>query len=205
VTEADAIADLKALWGKGAELWCAPADADYRRHLRAAELSLARQEPLQRLHPLTLVAGQAQYAAPADALAVLRLEWLDEARATRQPGNPDWPGRLPRAVLVVSAASRVVQVMPAPTAGQMAAFGGTCNVLLACAYHVDATDAAATTVPEVLRPLLLRHAVMAGMGELAARNVAVPIQLHRGMGSVPANSTPQAAFDALRRELLGAA
>lgn len=200
MSRADLAASLKLLWGDAATHWTLPADADYVRHLDAALQGFGIAWPHRVGASATVTAGVADYPLPADFIGLLSLEWGRDQRARAQPWSTDWPGRAPTAQTLHTPAGWVLRLAPAPTAADVALLGAACRYVYR-AQHVIGTLGADTTVPPTLRDALLMYGLAAGLQELAARNVLKPIQLHRGMGSVPANSTPQAALDAVRRSL----
>ena len=201
MSRADLAASLKLLWGDAASYWSLPADADYVRHLDDALPGFGNAWPHRVGASVTLTAGVADYPVPADFVSLMSLEWGRAERARARAWNPDWPGRVPTAqVLYTAADGWVLRLMPPPSAADIALLGASCPYVYR-AQHVIGELAADTTVPPTLRQSLLMYGLAAGLQELAARNVIKPIQLHRGMGSVPANSTPQAALDAVRRSL----
>lgn len=201
MARADLAASLKLLWGDSASYWSLAADADYVRHLDDALPGFGNAWPHRVGASATVTAGVADYPLPADFVGLLSLEWGRDQRARARQWNTDWPGRAPTAqVLYTAADGWVLRLTPVPTAADVALLGTACPYVYR-AQHVIGDLAAETTVPATLRQSLLMYGLAAGLQELAARNVLKPIQLHRGMGSVPANSTPQAALDAVRRSL----
>lgn len=201
MARADLAASLKLLWGDAAAYWATAGDGDYLRHLDACLTAFGQRWPRRMAATVTLTAGVEDYPLPADFLALLSLEWGRSQRARARQWNADWPGRPPTAqVLNTVADGQVLRLTPPPSAADIDLLGSACAYTYRAQYVLDAV-AANTTVPATLREPLLMYGLAQGLQELAARNVLKPIQLHRGMGSVPANSTPQAALDAVRRSL----
>lgn len=201
MARADLAVSLKLLWGDAAAYWAAAGDGDYLRHLDACLTAFGNRWPRRMGASMALVAEQSDYALPADFLGLLSLEWGRAQRARARQWHDDWPGRPPTAqALDTVAGGQVLRLTPAPSAADIALLGSACPYTYRAQYVLDAVSAS-TTVPANLREPLLMYGLAQGLQELAARNVLKPIQLHRGMGSVPANSTPQAALDAVRRSL----
>lgn len=200
MSRADLAAGLKLLWGDAAAYWTLPADADYVRHLAAALHGFGSAFPRRVAATLTLLAGTGDYALPADFVGLFALERGRQERNRWRPWDAQWPGRLPTAQVVTVAGVQTLRVSPTPAVGDITSLGSAFPYVYQ-AQHTIGELAADTTVPESQRESLLLHGMAAGLQELAVRNVLKPIQLHRGMGSVPANSTPQAALDAVRRSL----
>ena len=59
--------------------------------------------------------------------------------------------------------------------------------LVACSFYEEDDE------------LFIIRALAALMAELMSSNVTNPVQLHKGMASIPANSTPAAAYELLMK------
>lgn len=191
---ADLIADHKLQLGEAVRKRLGEADAVYQRQLLAATLALNEKRPRRASASLSLVAEQARYTAPSDALAVLRLDWGADRRF-RQPWQQGYIGVLP----VCTLDGDQILLSPAPSADQIACLGASAGLRYLAAHSLDA-DAENTTVPATDRAVLLLAALIEAMRELASANVAEPITLHRGIGNTPSNATPAAWYQALRDE-----
>lgn len=190
------IADLKGMLGDAGGKFTAPADSDFARHLDIAAFDMGRFRPRTMVGSVTLVADQANYAAPADLVRIKCSLWGLKERSDRRPWEPSWPGRLPALSLAESGGTREIWLDPAPTAAQISNLGSTYRFYY-FAGHAVADVAANTTVRESDRSLLLIRAVVQALQELANRGVAKPVQLGDGFGSMPKNGTPGALAEVL--------
>jgi len=187
MSQADLVADLKASLLDAANSFTSTNDADFIRHLTIAALDLARFRPRTLLGSLSLVADQFAYSAPADIVATKYPIWGVNERNRNRQWDAGYPGKLPRLSLVGSE----VHLTPAPSSAQISMLGSDYKFYYYAA-HVIAADATQTTVRAGDRHLLLMRAAAEAMTELAHKGVINPVQLHRGLGSMPANSSPSA-------------
>lgn len=193
---ASLIVDLKAAMGDAVDKFTGADDADFQRLLDVAAANLARYRRRTLLGTITLEAERPDYPAPADLLQIKLPLWGRRERSRRKMWDLDWPGALPRLQLVDTADGREVHLVPAPTAMQISSLGSTYQYYYYATHRIS-DDAAQTTVQPVDRDLLLLRAAAEAMRELAVRGVVNPIQLHRGLGSMPASGTPQALYGQL--------
>ena len=191
MSRADLRAELKDSLHDAASVLADPADFD--RCLAVAAEDLGRLMPRTLASTLTLVAGQAEYAAPADFLRFKMALW--GASTPVQPWDKCYPGRLPD----VSDAAGLLVLSPAPTAMQIALLGASYRFFYFAGYAV-ADAAAQTTVPEHSRSLLLLRAQAEACRELALRNVSKPVTMRDAVGSQPRNGTPSALYQMLLAE-----
>lgn len=197
MTRDSLVTDLKAILMDAAGKFTAAADADFIRHLDMAALDMGRVRPLTRVGSVTLVAGQSDYAAPADLVQVKLPLWGLYERNSRKPWERHWPGPLPKLSVVDDAGTRTLWLSPAPTAAQIADLGATYRFYYFAA-HIVAVAAADTTVQPGDRHLLLMRAAAHALQELAHSGVSKPVQLgNAGVGSMPKNGTPGALAEAL--------
>lgn len=188
------IAAHKAALGPDAvKLW--EDDSEFIRHIQKGGRRLIEKRPRILRAKLTLVAGQAVYAAPADLVLFQRQEWGMSSILQFKPWDPSWPGPFPEISEVVTDEGPELVFTPAPTAGQIAALGADYWFHYRAAHQIDTE---AVTVPVADEPLLLLAALIEAVQELTARNLVNPIQLHRGLGSLPNQGTPLAYLEALR-------
>lgn len=200
MSKADLIADLKAGLMDAAGLFTAAADADFVRHLAVAARDLARFRPRTMLGTITVSADVMTYPAPVDMVGAKYPLWGVNERGRCRQWDRRYPGPLPRLALV----GDEVHLTPAPSAEQIAALGSAYKFYY-YATHQIADDAAQTTVRAADRHLLLMRASAEAMTELANRSVVNPVQLHRGLGSMPSNSSPAAWARELMRQYQEAA
>lgn len=191
--------DLRAMLGDAADKFQAPADGDFARHLQVAAHDLGRVRPRTLLGSITLTADQPNYAAPADLVRPKQGLWGLQERHRYRPWDAQWPGRLPRMIVVENAGTRELWLDPAPSAVQIAALGATYQFYYYAAHQV-AEDEAQTTVRPADRELLLIRACAQAALELANRGVVKPVQFAKAMGNVPNNSTPVALHKALMEQ-----
>jgi len=199
MSQADLVADLKAVLNDAAGKFTAAADADFIRHMDIAALDVARVRPRRIMGSLTLVADQPNYAAPADLLRPMNPYWGDNEKAARKPWDSNWPGSLPSLRLVENSGARELWLDPAPTASQITDLGSTYRYSYHAAHAVGAL-AADTTVQPGDRALLLIRAAAQALQELANKDVSKPVQLgNAGVGSMPKNGTPGALAEQLMK------
>jgi hypothetical protein len=196
MTRSALIEALKAALGEAAERFTAPGDADFSRHLDRAAEDLVRVRPRVRTAELALEADTDLYAAPVDLISFLYPLWGRAAQRQTPVYDQSHPGRLPWPSLVDGAEGAMLLLSPAPTQRQIDLLGSAYRYAYS-ARHVIAESAAETSVRQADQGLVLLRAMAEAMRELAVRNVVKPIQLHRGIGSVPASGTPQALHEAL--------
>lgn len=149
---------------------------------------------------VTLTANEPAYDLPADFVAFKYSTWGDKNRSDNPMWSPARVGRLPEARVVEVGGTRKLYLNPAPTAAQITVLGGTYPFFYWAAHSVGA-DAAATTVPDADRDLLLLLGMAQAMDELAARGTTKPATL--GGGQVPGvpvlNGNPAALAVQLRK------
>lgn len=171
-------------------------DPDFERHLKLAALDLGRKRERTLVGSVTLVADQAEYAAPADLLRPKMGLW---GRAQRNTGR-HWEGgflrRLPMLRKVELGGAVMLSLDPAPSADEIAMLGSDYRFYY-YAGHVISETAAKTSVHEADRGLLLLRAQAEALKELAARHATKPVQLRDGMGQGSSNGTPAALFKQL--------
>lgn len=190
------VKDLKAALGSAAGRFDASNDADFVRHLDRAALALARKRPRTMLGSVTLEADESLYEPPADLAAVKAPIWGMAKRRELKPWQTGYPGRLPWPRLVETEEGVRLCIEPAPTAEQITLFGAEYQLYYYAAHRIG-ESAAETTVLEADRDLLILRGMVEAMRELAASGTVEPVQIHRGIGSVPRNGTPQAVHEAL--------
>lgn len=182
----------------------APTDVSFIRQLRIAARAISIcKRPRTLLASLALVADQSTYPAPADLIAVKVSDW-GTARQHREPWNlPRDP--LPSIRRLESAATAVLQLTPAPSADQIAAYGAAYTLYYLASHQIP--DAGDTTITERDVDLLLLRAKVEAMRELAIRNHNKPVSLREGGGlggsaggSQSRNATAPALYDAFLRE-----
>jgi len=188
--------DLKASLQDAASVFTAAGDADFLRHLDKAAEDLVRFRPRIEKDSITLVADQADYAAPAALIRIRKILWGRDEQHTRMPWESNYPA-IPEVSIYRDDTGKQLRLTPAPTAAQITDLGGTfaflCNKL-----HVISEDAAgqagATTVAEDDRGLLLLRAQAEAMKEMAARNIVKPVALRDNIGGVTKNGVPAALY-----------
>lgn len=188
-------ADLAASLGDAGATFSQP---DLDRHLTVAAHELGRKRRRTLSATLQLVAGQSEYAAPADLVMPTMSSWGVSERAASRPWRNTWPGRLPRLTALGDPGAMKLLLTPAPTAQQIQLLGASYPFYYLAAHHLDA-DATKTTVREVDRGLLLLRAQAEAMKELAMRNLKKPVSMREGLNASPRNGTPAALYDQLLR------
>lgn len=204
MSQADLVADLKASLNDAQSAFTAAADADFVRHIATAALAFGSIRPRTLVASLSLVADQAEYAAPTAFLAFKSSLWGIAPRARAQPWETAWPGRLPDVRYVEqSDGTKKLYLDPPPTSAQISALGADFRYYYFAAHVVDAS-AANTTILAGERGLLLLRAQAESCRELAIRGSKKPVQLRDGLTGMSRNSTPAALYQALLQEFRGA-
>jgi len=200
MSQADLVADLKALLMDAANKFTAANDADLKRHLDLAALAMGQVRARTLVGSLSLVADQPNYPAPADLLRPKFPLWGVAEKRNRKPWEGNWPGRLPRLSVAENSGARELWLSPSPTAGQIADLGATYKFYYFAGHIID-TNAATTTIQLGDRHLLLIRAAAESMQELAHNGVSKPVQLgNAGVGGMPKNGTPGALAEALLKQ-----
>lgn len=198
ITLTELVTEHKAQLGPDAtEVFNAPDDGDYKRHIELATLRIDEKRPYVVDASVTVQAEQASYPAPADLLRLWGPTWGLSQRQHLAPWDPRHPGRMPRLRLASVGGVRSLLLDPAPTNHQVAQCGETYTYRYYAKHQVD--DLASTVDIEDKRYLLMA-ALIEAVRELASRNVLKPIQLHRGVGAVPTSATPLELYRTLTEQ-----
>lgn len=201
MTESDLVADFKVSLHDAASVFNTASDGDFKRLLALAALAFGRLRPRTLVGALTLVADQPDYAVPADFLGFKSALWGIAPIARAQPWEKAWPGRLPAARYVETAAdANKLYLDPPPTAAQIAVLGAEYRYYYYAKHKIDAADAAKTTILAGERGRLILRAQAEAMRELAMRNIMKPVQVRDGVSSVTRNGTPAYLYEALMKE-----
>lgn len=202
--EADLVADFKASLHDAASVFTAASDGDFKRMLGIAALAFSRIRSRTLVGALDLVADQHDYAVPEDFLSFKSALWGIAPLARAKPWEKSWPGRMPVARYLETAADTFkLYLDPPPSAGQIGALGAEFRFYYYAKHKIDATDAAKTTILPGERGRLILRAQAEAMRELAMRNIMKPVQMRDGVSSVTRNGTPAALYEALMREFEG--
>lgn len=195
---ADLVADLKDSLHDAANVFTAPADADFERLLGVAASALGFKRPRRLQGSITLVAGTADYAAPAGMLYLIEDQWAAPSLMPK-PWEDAYPGALPRVSVIELAGVRTFLFNPAPTDAHIVALGATYKFIYRAAHSISAT-AASTTVQADDRSMLLLRAQVEALREVALRNSAKPVAMRDGLSGAPKNGTASYLYEALMRE-----
>jgi len=194
MSRADLRADLKASLHDSASVLADPEDFDRCLDIAADDLGVYGATTGRTLvGTLTLVAGQAEYAAPADFLRFKMALW--GVTAPVSPWDKNYPGRLPDVIHCED----VLVLVPAPTAQQIALLGSAYKFYYFAEHTVAEADAD-TTLPATSRGLLLLRAQAECCRELALRNITKPVALRDGISNAPRNGHPAVLYQALLKE-----
>lgn len=192
------VGELKASLGDAAERFSGEAaDAAFERHVRRAALDFGRVRPVTQAGTLSLVAGQAQYPAPADFVRWKLALWGDAERRRPRPWERGWPGPFP--AVEVLAGGAVLCLSPAPTALQISVLGADYGFLYFAGLAAGAT-AETSTVTEADRGLLVLRAQAEAMRELAMRESVRPVSMRDGFTGQARNGTPAGLAQAFLAE-----
>lgn len=189
-TRTEVMTDLHDIVQTDRQKWKVTA---FPRAITAALSAFNRDRPLTATASLELRAGKAIYAADDCLIRYLGSYWGIEA-----PPTPTWeplyPGALPRVVAIHSTSGMCLQFIPAPTDKHVQLYGRQFEYLYNVG-HVLTDDDCSITDDDY--DAFISRALAALMRDLMAAGVTEPVQMHRGMGSMPNSATPKAAYDAL--------
>jgi hypothetical protein len=164
--------------------------------LNNAALALSRIKRRTLLGTLDLIAFKSDYAAPTDCYLTKASTWGEGWINPWEKGYSP----LPRMQTIEGVTGLTIMLRPAPTANQIACLGSKYTFFYLALHSVD-DDATNTTFLPAHRDLFLTLALLEAMKELAVMGVTEPVQLHRGMGSSPANGTPSALVELLTKQV----
>ncbi len=197
MSQADLVAELKAMLSDSKDKFKMASDGDFVRHLEVAAMDIGRYRLRAVVGELTLEADKENYPAPADLLRPIATIWGTKERRTRNPWDANFPTILPKMSLYENAGTREIWLDLPPTANQIADLGATFKYSYAAGHIID-VDAANTTIAAGDRSLLLIRATAQAMQELANWGIAKPVQLGHSQGmSMPKNGTPAALAEQL--------
>lgn len=199
MSEADLVSDLRASLNNSASMFTAAADADFKRHLKAAALAFCAKRSRTLVGSVTLVADQPEYDVPADFAGFKSSLWGIAPIRAAHPWERAYPGRLPDVRYVETDAEKKIYLDPPPSGAQISALGAEFRFYYFGAHAIGAAAADTTILPGERGKLLLRAQAEA-MRELAMRNVTKPVQMREGIGGMTRNGTPTYLFELLMRE-----
>lgn len=172
------------------------------RALTIALNALSKDKPIIKDAELQLVCGQRKYPLPADCFEYICSEW--GRKPYIEPWDKRYPSHIPRTRTETNSAGKVIVFNKQISAKQFAAYGYCFRYEYALKHFL--IDLPASNTNPDLAPcsfyeedyeIFITRALAALMAELMSSNVTTPIQLHKGMGSMPTNSTPAAAYKLL--------
>lgn len=198
--QADLVADLKASLMDSVNVFTTASDGDFKRQLDLAALDMGRYRPRTLKDSLTLVADQAEYAAPADFKQFKSHLWGMTPIKAPQPWEKGYPGKLPYCEAMEIGGVRKLFLYPHPTAAQISVLGSLFIYFYYAKHAIDATTAAATTILLADRGLLLLRAQAEAMKEMAVRNSGKPVAMRDGISGMARNGTPSYLYEMLMRD-----
>ena len=191
-TRTEIIQDLQDIVQTDRHRWKVTAFA---RAISAALTAFNKDRPLTATGNISLRAGKGLYAADDCLIRYLGSYW-----ALEEPRTPTWSddyhGALPRIHAIRTAHGMAIQFMPPPGAKLINLYGREFEYLYSVG-HVLSDDDCSIRADDI--DLFMTRALAALMKELVASNVTDPIQLHKGLGSLPNSATPLAAYEALMK------
>jgi len=203
MSKADLVTSLKSMLGSAAAKF--ERQDEFENHLAVAAFDLGRVRERTIMGELTLVAGQMTYPAPANMILPKTPLWGLHEQQTRNHWDSNYPANLPRIFPVNGGAEQQINLIPVPTASQIADLGSRYQFHYFAAHIID-DDAAGTTINPFDRSLLLIRATAQAMQELATSQAIKPVSLSgEGITGMPKNGTPAALADQLLRLFKGMA
>lgn len=173
-------------------------DKDYARHTDEAFRELGKRRPRIVLDNFLLVPGCSTYTCPNDLNDVQSCLWGRNHKAQVAIWADNRIGQLPDLkVSYTSDGSRVLQLVPMPSARDIYIVGYVCEYTYA-ASHIWTDKVCTLNAYE--EGLLMLRAQAEAMRELGMKNVTTPSQLREGMSSTPKNGTPSYLFSVLMDE-----
>lgn len=188
-TRQEVIEDLQDIVQTDRHQWKASA---WPRAISAALTAFNRDRPLVATAYCTLVAGRSSYVADDCLIRYLGSDWGCLERIPAY--DPRYPGALPRVNTVRKTSGMALEFVPAPTYQHIAAYGSHYDYWYAVSHVLSDDDC---SIADNDYDLFMTRALASLMRDLIAANVTEPVQLHRGMGSLPNSATPLAAYEAL--------
>jgi hypothetical protein len=189
-TRTEVIAELQSIVQTDRQQWKVTA---FPRAVSAALTAFNKDRPLTATASFELWAGKSVYAADDCMIRYLGSYWgLD------QPACPTWDaayaGALPRVIAIRTAAGMSLQFLPYPSHKHIQLHGKYFEYLYSVGHVLTDDDC---SINDDDYDAFMNRALAALMRDLIASGVSEPVQLHRGMGSMPNSATPLAAYDAL--------
>lgn len=197
MSRADLVADLTASLHDAAEVFVNA--GDMARLLDVAALDFSRHRPRTLLGTLTAEVGRMDYPAPASLYLFKSSLWGIAPTVRVKPWERQYPGPMPDVRVVDGVSGRELHLTPAPTQLQVMALGSEFRYYY-FGKHVIGDTAAATTLPDGDRFLLLLRAQAEAMREMTMRNINKPVQMRDSLHSAPRNMTPAALHVEMMRE-----
>jgi len=188
-TRAEITAELKSIVKSDKNRWLETA---FDRAINTALFALSESRPITMDAEITLISGTRRYDVPADLLHYIGTDW--GVNSDIEPWDLAFPGVVPRIFLSNTPTGRCLEFSVAPNAKHLRVYGSTFSYWYAVAHELTET---VFTVRDDDYDLFITRAMAALMKELVASNVSSPIQLHRGMGSLPNSATPVTAHKEL--------
>jgi len=181
-----------------AQVFVAPDDADFIRHINTAVGDLSHRDGaglasyIER-GELELSAGVSTYPAPENFLRLITCLWGRDKQAVTRPWATDFPRNLPSLrARYLSGVPNLIFDRP-PTAAEIASLGATCPI-----DYVRNTPLA--DWPDTLTDLVLLRAQAQAALELAMRGLSKPVALRSSAPGASVNGTPAALYELLMRE-----
>lgn len=187
---------LKASLSDAVKYFTGPANGDYIRFLDAAALDMGRIRPRVLKASVTLVAGQLEYAAPANIQRVTRTTWGRSGLTKYKPWDARFPKDLPSLQVIETETGTALELSREVEAEEITLRGADCSYFYQVPHSIG--DAAAdTTIRQADHALLILRAQVEACRELAFRNIGKPVTLRDGVSQTARNGTPAALADSL--------
>lgn len=197
-------ADLKTSLRDASASFNAVANADFLRMIDIAAGDMHQVRPLVRFAGFNFDSDAVEpgaYPVPADFVDFHSPIW--GFNSPLPIWDPAYVSGDLRAKVRRTSAGQVLYFNPAPSMAQISTYGRRYTYHYFARHQVGSTDAD-TTIAIADRPLLILRAQAEACRELAFRGITKPVALRDGQSQAPANSTPQAMWQALMQEFKAA-
>lgn len=169
------------------------ADADLERHADIALAALSQIKPKRCTTVVSLVVWRSLYPCPANLRGIHACYWGRAHKASVQPWEDHYAGKLPEwSVTHNAAGERFLRVSPPPTFQQINTLGGYAELEYTADWEWDDVQS--------MENLLMLRAQAEAMRELAAKNATTAYNIREGISSTPKNGTPAYLYEQLLQE-----
>lgn len=166
-------------------------------HLVTGLQLLAEKKPLIKETTIDLISGQETYELPDDFFKPHIYNWKTQDAAWI-PWNKINSNKKPYTLIVQGEGKKNLKLSKKPTTANINTWGSL-NLLYKADYVLGLNPNDSNVLPNNYQ-LLMTAILLAALRELCTFNITEPVQLHRGLSSIPTQSTPLALYTALDKQ-----